>query len=194
MITKKEFITPSEKKIFVYDGIFTNQECLDIYLAISGLPFFRTNIDLIVTGNQDVDVKFISNIGPNDILGNLFYNRYSKHIDELDFKYVKIMSQYVNYSVLGTVDRLHGDSSSLHADPTFTIIQYGNFKWDKDWHGQTIFFDDNYEEIIFSTMVKPGRVVVFDSTIPHSATPPSKLAEHPRFTIASKLVIQKNER
>lgn len=193
MITKKVFETPSNKKIIVYDNMFSTQECLDIYLLIGGLPYFRTNIDLPVAGTRDIDTKFVSNIGINDRLGKVLFEKYTENIDEIPINDARIMNQYVNYSTHGTVDRLHGDCSSFHIDPTYTILQYANFRWETDWHGQTVFYDDNHEDIIFSSTIKPGRVVLFDSIIPHSATAPSKLSEFPRFTIATKLVIPKNE-
>ncbi len=193
MITKKVLLTPSNKKIVIYDNLFSNQESLDIFLLLGNFPYFRTNIDLPIAGIKDINTKFVSNIGQNDRLGQLLFEKYTINIDELPMSDARIMNQYVNYSTFGTVDQLHSDATSFHIDPTYTILQYANFKWEVDWHGQTVFYTDDHSEIFFSSVVKPGRVLVFDSTIPHSATGPSKLAEYPRFTIATKLVIPKNE-
>lgn len=193
MIEKKVINIPNNKKIVVYDNIFSLHDCLDIYILIGGLPYFRTNIDLPLAGTSDIDTKFVSNIGSNDRLGQMLFEKYIKNIDELPIADARIMNQYINYSTPGTVDRLHADATSFHIDPTYTILQYANFRWEVDWHGQTVFYDDDHKEIVFSSVVKPGRVIVFDSTIPHSATAPSKLSEYPRFTIATKLVVSKNE-
>lgn len=193
MITKKVIEASNGKKIIIYDNIFSTQECLDTYLLLGNLPYFRTNIDLPVAGTNDIDVKFVSNIGNNDILGQFLFKKYSEHIDHISISNARMLNQYVNYSTSSTVDKMHGDCTSFHIDPTYTILQYANFRWENDWHGQTIFYDDNHEEIIFSSVVKPGRVVVFDSLIPHSATAPSQLAKYPRFTIATKLVIPQND-
>jgi hypothetical protein len=179
------------KDIVVYDNIFTDRENLDIYELVSRSNFYRSNVDVHVLPNRDVDVKWRSDITPMDTLINFTLEKYKSSIDIFNWQNVSIKSHYINFSVPSTVDMIHADSRGLEKN-SFTILHYANYQWDKNWHGQTNFYSENLDEICFSSMVRPGRIIVFDGTIPHSATAPSNIALHPRYTIATKIIVNES--
>jgi hypothetical protein len=51
-----------------------------------------------------------------------------------------------------------------------------------------VFFDDQGIEIEYVTPFVPGRIIIFDSDIPHTAKEQSVLGPSYRFTLAIKFV------
>lgn len=186
MIDKKTFKI-DDKSISVYDGVFSFQENLEIYEFICQQPFIRSNVDNNFHNNKDIDIKWSCLLKEPNIISNLIDRAYND-LDELKDQKIKIFRQYINFSTCETVDQIHVDSQ-VGSINSYTILHYVNFKWDKNWHGETVFYNSAADEIEVSTMIKPGRIVVFDSNIVHSARPPSRIAEYGRYTIATKLLI-----
>lgn len=185
MIIVKQFYND---RITVIDGLFNNKELLDIYELASQTSFCRSSVDVHLLPNRDIDVKWRSDISALDPLFRYTILTYQEKIDALDWSKVTIKSHYLNFSVPSTVDMIHSDSRGFEKNGK-TLLHYANYTWDKNWHGQTNFYSDNVENIVYSCMIKPGRVILFDGTIPHSATAPSTVAVHPRYTIATKIVV-----
>lgn len=50
-----------------------------------------------------------------------------------------------------------------------TVLVYCNHEWDANYGGETVYFTDDQSEILYSSMPKKNRVVVFDASIPHAA-------------------------
>jgi hypothetical protein len=68
-----------------------------------------------------------------------------------------------------------------------TLLYYANLYWDKDWGGETIFTDDKVDEVIYTSRLVPGRIVLFDSKIPHKPSTPSVKADAFRLTFVINL-------
>jgi len=183
---KKQTITISEnKKIHIYDDIFHLQDLQDIFAFVEQGEFKRTNLDLVYFNNQNVDYKWSRLIGINDHWFKRVIEIYNKHIDELKQPFT-VERSYINFSTMETVDMIHCDCL---ADNTkqFTMLHYANWYWEPNWHGETIFYDDQGQDVVAAVSLKPGRVVFFNGNIPHSAIAPARIAAYPRFTIANKL-------
>jgi Rps23 Pro-64 3,4-dihydroxylase Tpa1-like proline 4-hydroxylase len=104
--------------------------------------------------------------------------------------YIQSVTMQVNVSNPFTFDNFHKDvGGNLKG---YTILYYANKKWDVNYGGETLFYDDNNLEIIAAVKPKPGRFVVFDSTIYHSARPPQSRCPYNRYTIAIKYVVNPN--
>lgn len=187
MLTKT--IDYQGKKIYVYDEVFNRRENLGIYNLIVNAPFTRTNIDLYLLNNLDRDAKWWSVIAPDSQISSLINPKYVESLDVLDWKRVAIKGQYINYSTSNSVDFLHSDVDE-NDNNVYTVLHYVNHTWNVNWHGETIFYNDNCSEAIHAQVIKPGTVLVFDSRLQHSAVPCSIAAEHPRFTIATKLFLR----
>jgi SM-20-related protein len=99
-----------------------------------------------------------------------------------------------------TVERMYvnaysyGDCPTVHMDHAeeghFTVLYYANYEWNYNWSGETVFYNDARDEIIRAVYPKPGRIVVFDSTIPHVAREPNRICPVVRYTIAMKLYLR----
>jgi len=64
------------------------------------------------------------------------------------------------------------------------VLYYVNLEWQDGWHGETLFYDESLKNIVFASPYTPGRIVVFDGSIPHTVRPQSYIASHYRFTFA----------
>lgn len=84
-----------------------------------------------------------------------------------------------------------GNSTSIHCDAPYfvkdnkTVIVYLNPVWDPEWGGETIFFDDSLDAK-YIVQPRPGRVVLFDGRIPHTARPPGPKFLYNRWILAFK--------
>ena len=188
-MSNKKIIKYQDKKIKSYEGVFNRRENLGIYNLLVNAPFTRTNIDLYLLNNLDRDAKWWSTVPPDGKISSIINPKYISNIDELDWNRVAVTGQYINYNTSNSVDQIHSD---VDGDSTnaYTILHYANHTWDINWHGETLFYNDDCSEVIYSQIIKPGTVIVFDSRIQHSAIPCSIAAEHPRFTIATKLFLK----
>ncbi len=176
------------KKIFVYENVFDRRENLGLYNLIVNAPFTRTNIDVYLLNNKDFDSKWWSVISPDSKISSTINPKYMETLDALDWNKVAVTGQYINYSSSNSVDNIHADV--FDEQNSYTILHYANHTWDVNWHGETIFYSDNCDEVIYTQIIKPGAVVVFDSRIQHSAVPCSSASASPRFTIATKLFLR----
>lgn len=86
----------------------------------------------------------------------------------------------------------YGDCPTVHTDHDsegfFTLLYYANPVWHVDWSGETVFYNQARDDIIRAVHPTPGRMVFFDSRIPHTARTPSRVCDFIRYTIAAKLV------
>lgn len=95
-----------------------------------------------------------------------------------------IHRMYVNAYTYGDCPTVHVD----HDDPGYyTILYYANERWSYDWSGETVFYNEHKDEIVRSVFPRPGRLVAFDSRIPHVAREPNRICPVVRYTVAIKL-------
>lgn len=66
--------------------------------------------------------------------------------------------------------RYHVDHEAPGA---ISMLFYPNLKWLSDWDGQTIFKSADLSHIEYTSEYVPGRIVLFDSRIPHKAVHPN---------------------
>lgn len=187
MITKTEHIV-NNKKLIVYDGLFKTTELRDIYSMASQSPYIKTNFDVAIENNIMSDTKWSFMMDPMNPIYQLISKKFNI-IDELSRTRFQVERSYINCSTLETVDTVHLDCLAEEKN-NYTVLIYANFIWKSKWHGETIFYDDDCEEAVFVVSPKPGRLVFFDGAIPHSAIAPSRIAEYPRYTIATKILIK----
>jgi Rps23 Pro-64 3,4-dihydroxylase Tpa1-like proline 4-hydroxylase len=64
------------------------------------------------------------------------------------------------------------------------LLYYVNLNWSHDWAGETLFFSEDYKEVTNTFTYTPGRLLLFDGSIPHSIRPQSSNAPHYRFTLS----------
>jgi SM-20-related protein len=92
---------------------------------------------------------------------------------------------YLNQHTYGVEGYAHPDSDDTG---DMTSIIYLNRTWERDWGGETTFFDD--EEIIKAVLPKFGRLVSFPSEIWHCARAVSRICPQARVTLIYKYRIR----
>jgi len=79
----------------------------------------------------------------------------------------------------------HGDYyyPHTHGKDIYGALYYVNLDWKSHYGGETIFYDDQVKDIIYTTPYVPGRLILFDGAIPHTIRPQSSKGPNYRFTI-----------
>ena len=108
----------------------------------------------------------------------------------------RIVDEHINQGQCG-IERMYvnaynyGDCPTIHTDHAdagyYTVLYYANEEWDANWSGETVFYNEARDEIVKSVFPKPGRIIVFDSRIPHVAREPNRICPVVRYTVAIKL-------
>lgn len=90
---------------------------------------------------------------------------------------------YANGLSYGSDGALHTDSV---ASNSFTTIYYPHDRWSPNWGGETVFFDQDEEDVVAAIYPKPNRLVTFQGTIPHVARGVSRMCPVLRITLMFK--------
>lgn len=83
---------------------------------------------------------------------------------------------------------LYGDLQLPHVDgdgQSVTLLYYVNQRWERNWMGETVFYESNGEPSLVIAP-RPGRVVLFEGAIEHRAGVPQRECFEPRMSIALK--------
>ena len=113
---------------------------------------------------------------------------FSQFIDPEKYEF---SNAYVN---MGLVN----DSHEIHVDgPTrgqvITMLIYPNIEWGSNHGGETVFYEEDKTEMVYLNPYVPGRICIFDGSIPHCAKPQALVGPKYRFTIACKFTRVKEE-
>ena len=179
-----------ERNIEIYDEVFEPFETFHLYNYCCNSYFQRTNRTFTHAKLGANNLKWHCELNENDIDSIGLIKRYAQRIPFFKNKKIEVIRQYINYTMFDTIDLIHADTdyeTSLKDPYQYTVLQYANYLWDNDWFGETLFYNSLMNEIQYASMVVPGRVIIFDPKIPHAARAPSRLADYPRYTIATKM-------
>ena len=70
-----------------------------------------------------------------------------------------------------------------HGDET-VLLYYANIRWNEEWSGETLFYNNDMQSILFASPYIPGRLILFDGKLPHTIRSQSSIAPHYRFTFS----------
>lgn len=99
------------------------------------------------------------------------------------FKGQPLTRVWVNVQAFGDEATIHHDFPMIYRGKARTVIWYPVEKWDADWGGDFVLFDD-HREILDACVVKPDRVVSFDGSMFHAARPISRYTPSLRISVA----------
>jgi SM-20-related protein len=91
---------------------------------------------------------------------------------------------YTNYASFGDLLLTHVDA--LPNARELTALWFLAERWDTEWGGETLFYDDSGDAQL-AVSPKPGRLVLFDGAIRHAGKAPNRNCYVSRFTFAIKL-------
>ncbi len=142
-------------------------------------------------GKQDQHWKYMITPNPFNIpktdLGveKLWHLIKDKIEDEYSIK-IMLLRAYANGSTSDRYSFIHVDSTN---EAEWTILYYANLVWKPEWAGETVFYRDDHKEITNVIYPTPGKVIMFNGTIPHTGRPPSHFYRGLRVTYAFKIRI-----
>jgi len=127
------------------------------------------------------------NLLEHQIISNLWNEIYTTLQSEqvITNQNIEVLRVYANGQTYGLDGNVHKDDNK---PGHYTVLYYAvNDTWDANWHGETLFYDDNEEQVIAVCKPKRNSFVFFDSRIPHVGISPSKQHNGLRVTLAFKL-------
>ena len=186
----KQLKTTTGENIWVFDDVFSFQEMLRFNQVFEKSLYSLGGSSYNTIVPQDT--FFISLYDAQDLQNLEIF--YGKNINKIMSDHLNDLS-IVKQWVLATT---HLSSYNFHSDAlgynriSRTLLYYGNTKWDRDWGGETLFCDNNGDTEI-AVSVKPGRLVIFDSCIPHRPAALSLHATPYRFTFIAQFAKLKDK-
>jgi len=171
----------NDRKIRIFDDLFTYNARLHMYNFLINSKYSMIGYDTIPLENKG-DCTIISSFDTNDIdmFGILKQENSKLFLPYLEG--MNIRQCRVNLSTLNDCNRFHVDGFN---DVDFiTLLYYPNMNWNLEWGGYTLFSNESTNEIEHCIAYKPGRLVLFDSKIPHCIASPTTLAQSYRLSFA----------
>ena len=179
---KREFVVDG-KKIEIYDDLFPFSEKNNFYSFALNSNYILDRVPSTSPEDLQHGRTLVSRFSIKDILNLEFFK------NTFIFNYVKenklrVQRVYVNLC-------LACDKYDYHVDDYFegdkSLLYYLNKEWHPVWEGET-HFSSNLKDIDYSSAFIPGRIVLFDSRIPHKSSQPSFDAKFHRFVLVVKFV------
>jgi hypothetical protein len=175
-----------DKKIEIVDGIYNADDMLKFSSFANGSTFAISRVGSNAPETSQYQKTLQSHYTLTDILNpkfDIFRNEYI--LNYLKKNNLRVYEYYVNLSTSSDIYTYHVDSYSKNSK---TMLYYCNLEWESTWEGETHFSDETMRDVIVSCSFMPGRVCLFESTIPHKSSQPSPNAKFYRLTFTSKFV------
>ena len=181
----KRNITVDGRSIDIMDGLLTYSQMQDIYQYALNSKYRLGRIPNDLPENQGYQRTLLCEFTPEEIKQHGFI-----HVPEI-YKYIvennfRIIRYYVGLSTSSDTCVYHTDSST---EGCKTLLCYLNTKWPLEWEGETHFADTSASDLLASVSFVSGRVVIFDSLIPHKSSQPAVNAEQYRMVLVIKLIV-----
>jgi hypothetical protein len=176
--------TIEEKNIRIYDDILTPAEhykCYN-YALKSSYKLLRSASD--APEEQQYQKTLACYLSLDEVISHgLLSNQYiCNYIKE---NKLRVRRYYFNLSTSNDTYCYHIDDAE---DGSKTILCYLNTTWEPTWEGETHFSNNKMREVLVASSFIPGRVIIFDSSIPHKSTQPSFNSKNFRIAVAIKMV------
>ena len=173
-------ISNNLNKIYIFDNVYPSHVTQKIYSFILN-SYFKLNLN----DSESFDYKSF------DMFGAIFTKEDLIKLGAIEHLPINIKSKFkmnlnnLNRCLINAVTSAgvyHPHDDSLD-NAKWSFIYYANMKWDLEWGADTLFLNNNKEDIIKTVQCKPNRVVIFDATIPHLIRPCTSTAPAYRFSL-----------
>lgn len=156
----QEFKTSSGKYIYSYENLFSFDERARFH-NFGSMSLYKIN------GSDDFNY---------DDNNQIFSNYTEVDLDHMGFKLTEGF-RYLESKHILTKRKIKKirmncctpfEKANIHSDQAgITLLYYVNREWNINWMGHTMFFDESLSKVEYTSLYKPGKVVVFDGDIPH---------------------------
>jgi hypothetical protein len=178
----KKYITSTGKTIEVWDDLFSFGQRSKLFALMRDVPFhFWSAYDTLLSDQSSSFI--IKSMWPEEVFNqiDMLSLQGAEPLRE-KLKNSKFQRAWVNLQTPLDRLRFHADMP----DPGYkSMLYYVNLNWNKEWHAPTVFQSDDLTTTEFISEFVPGRVVIFDSDIPHKATQAPLESNQYRFTLNS---------
>jgi len=163
------------RDIHVFDNLFTsdivfNMSYLNKQSSFKRIEFSKDPNKLFYS--SEFDMKVFKTMA--------MYKIVVEKITEL-YGYEPVLNRtFINAQNFGDVSEIHIDS----VEEGVTAIYYLNEIWDKDWGGETIFYEK--DEPVVCVLPKSGRIVFADARISHVGRTPNRQCTETRYSFSMK--------
>ena len=180
--------TADGRQIHIFDNAIDYKGKLYFYRFLKSLSYKCVNYDLGLP-TSDHEPKLRSDITPQIENDLKFFDSVNSPECSALIKEYSIKHMYVNLGIPTDYNEIHTDvgGSLLPPNNFMTLLYYVNLEWDLNWGGETIFYSEALDSIEYISYYIPGRIIIFDQAIPHSARTQTINANKYRFTLACKL-------
>lgn len=176
----KLFEYSDKEKIWVFDNLFTFAERAALYEFFLGsrFSFDRGAFPFPEAGSNVFQLR--STYNDSDVKNSKFFDNQKVQavLQNLNVDLFGMMSSRVNACLPSDVYLYHTDSPDVNC---VTLLYFANLEWKPEWEGETIFAESDGKNIFYSASFVPGRLVAFNSSIPHKSSQPSFGAKYHRF-------------
>ena len=181
----KRSITVDSRTIDIIDGSLTFSQMESIYLYALNSRYRIGRVPNFLPENLGYQRTLICEFTPEEVKqhGFIYVPEIYNYIVENNYR---IFRYYVALSTPSDTYAYHTDTST---EGCKTVLCYLNTKWPLEWEGETHFADSSARDLLASVSFVPGRVVIFDSLIPHKSSQPAVNAEHYRTVLVIKLIV-----
>ena len=176
-MNKTEITLEYGKKIEIYDDILPMKIRVDLYLLAKDAQYKIGWHDSDQPEHRAVDNPLHSEM-PLFVLNTIGFLDYTKELLE---GYELADKATINLTLPSNTHFVHTHDYSK------ILLYYVNLDWNEGYMGETLFYSENKKSIQYASPYVPGRIIVFDGSIPHTIRPQSFMAPMHRFTLAVKL-------
>lgn len=175
MFSVKDVTVCDNKKIHIFDNLFSFEERYKFHDFITS-SYFRIN------GSDDSSNLYrnqiYSSFNSQDMENMTFYE--TKGFQTVDSLF-SLSSRKIHQIRVNCC--LPTESSEVHKDFSLTLLYYVNLKWQINHGGHTIFLNESLSDIEYTSAYVPGRLIIFDGSIPHMIILPNNQANAARLSL-----------
>ena len=173
-------ISDSLNNIYIFDDVFPSHIAHKFYSFIIN-SYFKLNLN----DSESFDYKSFYMFGAKFTKEDLIKLGALEHLPVKLKNKFKMNLNNLNRCLVNAITPsgvYHPHDDSLD-NAKWSFIYYANMKWDLEWGADTLFLNNNKEDIVKTVQCKPNRAVIFDARIPHLIRPSTSIAPPYRFSL-----------
>ena len=169
-------------RVAVYDGLLEQGDCERLFVTLGKSGFTRSE----VARPETAQFKHWATEIPLHALPQMpFHAPTLQAVADFDPQHrYRAYRSYVNAAFFG--DMLYTHTDCLPGAGELTALWFVCARWDPEWGGETLFFDQSMDARAVVSP-RPGRLVLFNGELTHVGRPPNRICTDPRYTLALKL-------
>jgi SM-20-related protein len=178
------------REILVFDDLLSKRDHKLLAKSLDTLPYRRTQSD---TNVSTITYQYYVAHLALEAAKNQHLVREVVRVAESSFPNDKLILRevYINRNTYGDMSFPHRDCTPREDD--VTAVYFAHERWDNDWGGETIFFDDTLEALACIS-ARPRRLVLFRGAVFHKIGIPTRQCTESRFSVALKLDSRRRKR